>query len=202
MSDKLPFKGPAIPKSKIKQSSFMNASPSMKQNSDSSEQTKAQEAQSHDPRTDCSATSTETNWSRPMTHETLAKSVMVKPSLQRMKKVAKLDAITKETDDYKHSHLPEKVKWISKKHDEKRKYEIFKVYGVRKYKPVAIKVCPVKTTLPDEFRVVQETKGDPLEGMPVLPIIPPPFTPGKCYTLERKEIINKLHEEEFMWPQE
>ena len=38
--------------------------------------------------------------------------------------------------------------------------------------------------------------------MPVLPIIPLPFTPGKHYTLEQKEIINKLHEEEFMWPQE
>ena len=119
LSDKLPFKGPAIPKSEIKQSSFMNASLSTKQNSSSSEQTNAQEAQSHDSRTDCSATSTETNWSRPMTHKTLAKSVTVKPPLQRLKKVAKLDALRKKTDDYKCSHLSEKVKRISKKHDEK-----------------------------------------------------------------------------------
>ena len=91
----------------------------MKQNSDSSEQMTAQEAQSHDSKTDCSATSTETNWSRPMTHETLAKSVTVKPSLWRLKKVAKLDALRKKMADYKHSHLPEKVKWISKKHDKK-----------------------------------------------------------------------------------
>lgn len=111
------------------------------------------EARSQASRTDCSATSTETNWSSTTPLETI----------------------------------------------EEKKTEVVGVYG--KYKPVAIKVRPVKTTLPDEFRVKRELKGDPLEGMPILPIVPPPFTPGERYTLERKEIIDKLHKEDFMWPQ-
>jgi hypothetical protein len=38
--------------------------------------------------------------------------------------------------------------------------------------------------------------------MPKLPTHPPEFTPGKRYTQERKEIIDKNHPEGFLWPEE
>ncbi|THU96470.1 hypothetical protein K435DRAFT_615149, partial [Dendrothele bispora CBS 962.96] len=48
----------------------------------------------------------------------------------------------------------------------KKRYELVRVYGQRKYKPVALKVRPVKTTLPEEFRILRKIEGDPLAGMP------------------------------------
>ena len=45
--------------------------------------------------------------------------------------------------------------------------------------------------------------GDPLKDIPALPTKPPEeFVPTGHYTLERKAIIDKLHSEEFLWPQE
>src|SRR5580698_5322739 len=159
-SERLPVKGPLVPKSELKQACFTNTMEMRVSITEKEKQEEDLEGQSQTSRTDCSATSTETNWSKP-------------PSLEALERKLSVD---------------------------REKAEIVGVYG--KYKPVAIKARPVKTTLPDEYRVIREIKGDPLEGMPVLPIVPPPFTPGKRYTLERKEIIDKLHKEDFMWPQE
>jgi hypothetical protein len=78
--------------------------------------------------------------------------------------------------------------------------DVQEVYG--KYKPVAIKVRPLKAELPAEFRITREIKGDPLKDMPVLPTNPPEFIPNERYTLERKEIIDKNHPEGFLWPEE
>ena len=36
----------------------------------------------------------------------------------------------------------------------------------KKYKPVALKVRPVKTELPKQFRIVRNIVGDPLADMP------------------------------------
>ncbi|PCH37006.1 hypothetical protein WOLCODRAFT_30291, partial [Wolfiporia cocos MD-104 SS10] len=38
--------------------------------------------------------------------------------------------------------------------------------------------------------------------MPKLPRIPPPFQPTARYTEERKEAMDKAHEEDFLWPAE
>ena len=42
------------------------------------------------------------------------------------------------------------------------------VYTGKKYKPVAIKVQPVETELPSQFRIMHDIKGDPLKDMLVL----------------------------------
>ena len=44
--------------------------------------------------------------------------------------------------------------------------------------------------------------GDPLQGMPKLPEHPPEFEPRGCYTLERKEKLDIVHEVGFLWPEE
>src|ERR1700730_9478298 len=80
--------------------------------------------------------------------------------------------------------------------------EFVSTYVTRKYKPVAKKVKSVVTQSPEKFRVVREIKGDPLENMPVLSPIPPPFTPKGRYTEERKAIIDTAHPEGFLWPAE
>ncbi|KIK53491.1 hypothetical protein GYMLUDRAFT_136911, partial [Collybiopsis luxurians FD-317 M1] len=72
----------------------------------------------------------------------------------------------------------------------------------RKYKLVAIKVQPVKAKLPEEFRVKREIMSDPLKGMPELSPNPPEFEAGSYYLQERKEIIDKMHPEGFLWPEE
>ena len=81
-------------------------------------------------------------------------------------------------------------------------YSNVSVFGSRKYKPVALKVRPVKAELPEEFRVRRHIFGDPLEGLPDLPTHPPEFTPGVRYTQERKEIIDKNHPEGFLTNEE
>ena len=72
----------------------------------------------------------------------------------------------------------------------------------KKYKPVAQKVRPVITTLPDKFRIIRNITGDPLENIPKLNPNPPTFTPTPRYTLERKAIIDKNHPGDFLWPEE
>ncbi|THU77358.1 hypothetical protein K435DRAFT_605305, partial [Dendrothele bispora CBS 962.96] len=67
-----------------------------------------------------------------------------------------------------------------------------------KYKPVALKVRPVKTTLPEEFHILRKIEGDPLAGMPEIPLDPPEFTPKGRYTQECKEIIDQNHSEDFL----
>ena len=74
--------------------------------------------------------------------------------------------------------------------------------NTKKYKPVALKIRPVYTELPDNFRIKREIRGDPLENMPQLNPCPPDFVPTGRYTLERKEALDKVHEGDFLWPEE
>ena len=67
------------------------------------------------------------------------------------------------------------------------------VFVQKKYKPVARRVKPVATTLPEEFRVVRNRVGDPLENMKPLPRVVPDFIPGKRLTKERWEAIRQEH---------
>lgn len=78
--------------------------------------------------------------------------------------------------------------------------EPVEVFG--KYKPVAIKARPIKAELPDEYRVIRNITGNPLADMPQLPTNPPDFTPGTRYTEERRAIIDEIHKEDFLWPEE
>ena len=75
-------------------------------------------------------------------------------------------------------------------------------YVGKKYKPVDQKVKPVLGTLPEEFRIVRDIKGDPLEGMPKLNPNPPDFEPKGRYTLERMKAMDAAHKEDFLWPEE
>ncbi|KAJ7664842.1 hypothetical protein B0H17DRAFT_935502, partial [Mycena rosella] len=79
--------------------------------------------------------------------------------------------------------------------------ESVSVFAGKKYKPVGLKVRPVYTELPDQYRIRREIKGDPLEGMPVLNPQPSEFVPKGRYTLERKEELERRHEG-FLWPEE
>jgi hypothetical protein len=80
---------------------------------------------------------------------------------------------------------------------EKRRYVAYS----KKYKPVGVKVKPIITELPKEYRIVRDIKGDPLEGMPEVDIDPPAFVPGKRYGVDQYEIIQKKHEG-FLGPEE
>ena len=76
------------------------------------------------------------------------------------------------------------------------------VFVTKKYKPVALKVRPVYTELPDQFRIKRNITGDPLKDMPTLDPHPPDFEPTGRYTQERKEAMDKVHNEDFLWPEE
>lgn len=79
-----------------------------------------------------------------------------------------------------------------------------KIKGVstgKKYKPVDKKTRPVFALGPEEFRIVREIKGDPLEGMPILSEKPPEFEPIGRYTQERKDWFDGEHKE-FWLPEE
>ena len=76
------------------------------------------------------------------------------------------------------------------------------VRGVYKYKPVALKTRPVVQELPAEFRIKREIIGNPLAEMPKLPPNPPDFVPTGRYTQERKEQFDKVHEGDFLLPEE
>jgi hypothetical protein len=53
-------------------------------------------------------------------------------------------------------------------------FEVAAVYSMRKkYKPVDKKIVPVKTTLPDEYRIIRRAHPNPLGDMPTLPTSPP-----------------------------
>jgi hypothetical protein len=75
------------------------------------------------------------------------------------------------------------------------------VVAKKKYKPVAKKVKLVVTTLPGQYRIVREIKGDPLEKMPELARVPPKFKLMGRYMAERKEVVEKNHKG-FLWPEE
>ena len=56
--------------------------------------------------------------------------------------------------------------------------------------------------LPAEFRIKREIIGDPLAEMPKLSTNPPDFEPTGRYTQERKDQFDKVHEGEFLLPEE
>ncbi|EPQ49780.1 hypothetical protein GLOTRDRAFT_23124, partial [Gloeophyllum trabeum ATCC 11539] len=68
----------------------------------------------------------------------------------------------------------------------------------KKYKPVAKKVRAVPATLPKEFRIQRNIKGDPLADMPTLSPNPPPFQPSGRYSLERRNALHKAHPSGFL----
>jgi Integrase zinc binding domain/RNase H-like domain found in reverse transcriptase len=76
------------------------------------------------------------------------------------------------------------------------------IYAKRKYKPVAQKVRPIATSLPDRFRIRRDISGDPLAAIPTILPNPPPFSPTGRYTQERYDFIEKAHPTDFLWPAE
>ena len=72
----------------------------------------------------------------------------------------------------------------------------------KKYKPVALRTKPVIDQLPSRFRIAREIKGDPLRDLPMLSKNPPTFRPTTRYTQEQKEVIDKIHEGDFLWSRE
>ncbi|KAF7364551.1 Integrase catalytic domain-containing protein [Mycena venus] len=68
----------------------------------------------------------------------------------------------------------------------------------KKYKPVALKVRPVFEPLPEEFRIERNITGDPLAGLVPLDPHPPKFVPVGRYTQERKEAVDKMHNDGFL----
>jgi hypothetical protein len=72
----------------------------------------------------------------------------------------------------------------------------------KKYKPVAKKVCPIIEELPEKFRIERKIISNPLDDLPTLNPNPPPFTPTDCYTLERRDQLDKNHPGNFLWPAE
>jgi len=81
--------------------------------------------------------------------------------------------------------------------------EIYEIHlkTTKKYKPVALKIKPVESTLPSQFRIIRNVIGDPLAKLPILNPNPPPFTPTGRYTLERKELFDK-NNSDFLLPAE
>jgi len=73
------------------------------------------------------------------------------------------------------------------------KETLLNLSGKKKYKPVAQKIKPVIAELPDKFRIIRNIIGDPLRNLPILPKIPPTFTPTGKYTQERKDLFDKLN---------
>ncbi|KIY52115.1 hypothetical protein FISHEDRAFT_70073 [Fistulina hepatica ATCC 64428] len=69
----------------------------------------------------------------------------------------------------------------------------------KRYKPVAKCTYPVKQTTPEEFQVVQNITGDPLENMLKLSPHPRAFMPTGCYTAEHKAVIDV---KAFTWVKE
>ena len=71
----------------------------------------------------------------------------------------------------------------------------FAQYLGKKYKPVALKVKPMYSDLPEKFRIKRDIRGDPLADMPELKPISPEFTPTGRYTQERMEQFTGLHQD-------
>jgi hypothetical protein len=75
-------------------------------------------------------------------------------------------------------------------------------FVTKKYKPVAKKIRPVYTDVPQKFRIIRDIKGDPLATLPPLSPHPPPFVPYGRYTAERRDVIDKCHPPGFLLPEE
>ena len=71
----------------------------------------------------------------------------------------------------------------------------------KKYKPVAKKVRPVITSVPNEFCIEHKIIGNPLAELPILSHNPPPFVPTSRYTEECKCVLQERHGT-FLLPEE
>jgi hypothetical protein len=71
----------------------------------------------------------------------------------------------------------------------------------KKYKPIAKKVKPVITSVPNEFCIECNIIGYPLEELPTLSQNPPPFVPTGRYTEERMHALQECHGD-FLLPEE
>ena len=78
----------------------------------------------------------------------------------------------------------------------------FFIQKKKKYKPVAQKVRPVITAVPPQFQINRKINGDPLAEMSPLNPNPPKFAPTGRYTQERKDAIDKIHSDRFLWDSE
>lgn len=95
--------------------------------------------------------------------------------------------------DFKaHSHRP--------KHTATKASETRSTYT--KYKTVDQKVRPVMASQPEEFRIERYEIGDPLQYVMDLPTHPTDFEPKGRYTEERMRVMDKVHEGDFIWPEE
>jgi hypothetical protein len=70
----------------------------------------------------------------------------------------------------------------------------------RKYRKAEDRIQPIATQLPEEFRIICNIIGDPLENMPVLLTHPPDFVPSLQYMKERYEKL-QLNPDGFLWPE-
>ena len=84
----------------------------------------------------------------------------------------------------------------------KYKLPVKESFAGKKYKTVDQKIKPVYTDVPEKFRIKRHIIGDPLKDMPELPRNPTDFEENGRYTAERKEVIDKLHDEDFLWDEE
>ena len=60
---------------------------------------------------------------------------------------------------------------------------------------------PVRTTLPEEYCIIQKIPLDPLLSLPVLPTCPPDFLPSDKFTEDQREKMN-INASGFLWPEE
>jgi hypothetical protein len=70
----------------------------------------------------------------------------------------------------------------------------------RKYRKAEDRIQPIMMQLPEEFHIIHNIIGDPLENMPVLPMHPPDFVPGLRYTQEWYKKL-QLNPNSILWPE-
>lgn len=85
---------------------------------------------------------------------------------------------------------------------QKHQNQSISIFAGKSYEPMALRTKPIISDLPSRFRIIRKIVGDPLKDLPTLPTNPEPFVPTLRYSLERKEIIDKLHSDDLLWPKE
>jgi hypothetical protein len=94
-------------------------------------------------------------------------------------------------------------------HPEKKYHQVYTPMGEkkpgvvyrRKYRKAEDRIQPIATQLPEEFRIIRNIIGDPLENMLVLPTHPPDFVPSLQYMQEWYKKL-QLNPNGFLWPEE
>jgi hypothetical protein len=71
----------------------------------------------------------------------------------------------------------------------------------RKYRKAEDRIQPIVMQLPEEFCIVCNITGDPLENIPALPMHPPNFTPSLQYMQKWHDKL-QLNTDRFSWPEE